>query len=453
MGAASPSPSPPVSPSGAEGPSPSSSPFDAASTQAFGAASPSPSSSSSALGAASPWPSRSGAVSPSPSTLGPAASPFGLAASPSSAAWGAASPSSSSSPAPSSGAASPSRSTFGPASPSALGASSPSPSPFGPAASPSSSSSGAASSSGAPSPWSASALGAASSSPSPSTFVPAAWSSSSASAAASPSPIAAVAAPPPSFGRAMSVVVVLALSSFSSSCGQPAPRCFTSIGSYAATYALREGTGPCAELAGDVLGVASYNPRGADGRPDLTRADVAIGTRRLGLLADRAAAAGFVDDGDGRRRYAIGSFAAMEPVDDLCTTTAMEPARQSLPAVPASDAGPAQDAVDAVNAWSDLQFYVTAGTRGQQLRGTLTIEEGDCAATYDVRAVFPAIDCTSFRDDGAPYADDRWCDPAASAFNGGVGSGIPPEFPTTCDPNLLLCVLQGDGFPVLAPAP
>lgn len=253
------------------------------------------------------------------------------------------------------------------------------------------------------------------------------------------------------------VVLVLAGAALSS-CGQPRVRCFTSIGPYAATFTPTGGSGPCAELKGDVLGLASYNPPRADGLPDLEQATLAIGVRALGALAERAAAAGVVDETEGHARVARGAFPTMEPnEDDLCVVPEMEPAHLAFPALPAvvddegNEVEPAQPATDVRYAFSDLRFYVTAGTRGQQMKAKLEYTENGCTATYDVLAVFPAVNCTG--EDGGP--DDAWCDPGPNATNGGVGSGIQPEFPTTCDPELLLCVLapQGDAFPVLQEAP
>jgi hypothetical protein len=258
-----------------------------------------------------------------------------------------------------------------------------------------------------------------------------------------------------------SLTILLLVVVVAASCGQPKPRCFASIGSFAATYALREGTGPCSELPGDVLGVGAYNPRDESDpalRPDLDVATVAIGARRLGELADRAASEGLADGAPDHHRDATGTFSSLEPDDDgLCAVTDTAPARQTfpeLPAIPAdaeeeTDAEPAVPPTDVTYSWSDLEFYVRAGASGQQLRGTLAYEENGCTATYDVRAVFPAVDCTGEDADGNPVPDDRWCDPEPSAFNGGVGSGL--QFPTVCDETLLLCVLDADAdvFPVL----
>ena len=81
---------------------------------------------------------------------------------------------------------------------------------------------------------------------------------------------------------------------------------------------------------------------------------------------------------------------------------------------------------------SDVRVYVDAAALGTQMKGTYSVTQDGCTATYHVLAMYPATDCTG--EDGGP--DQSVCDDPAS--------GISPDFPVVCDPALLLCVLDAD---------
>jgi hypothetical protein len=152
--------------------------------------------------------------------------------------------------------------------------------------------------------------------------------------------------------------------------------------------------------------------------------------------------------------------------------------------------------------WENVQFYTTADAPGTQVSATLTYSVGSCQATIAARGVWPAISCvltasdgrTPVYTDGNPLAScitdgdcvdamgnplqgcdanmqncktltciqgfcgGRQADPAACCTNPEVdqghasGSTINGDFNVHCDPDALLCVLNGDakdGIPVL----
>jgi hypothetical protein len=113
--------------------------------------------------------------------------------------------------------------------------------------------------------------------------------------------------------------------------------------------------------------------------------------------------------------------------------------------------GTTQPALDVRYEWSDVKLYTTAAALGTQLSATLRYSVNDCTAEYDVRAVWPATDCTLYDIDYNPILDDEGNlqpDPSACCpgsdleKNHPYGSGINPDFAVHCDPELLLCVLD-----------
>ena len=248
----------------------------------------------------------------------------------------------------------------------------------------------------------------------------------------------------------------LSVGAFASACTQPEITCSSARGSFAAKYALRDGAGECATLIGDTIGIQSYNPTAA-GRTtsDLKHTDIAIKPQALGDLVARAGDASLSDATPEDHPYAFGGFTTSNPTDEgFCTALDLEPARQQLPELPAipGDATSGTTEVPAVPAtsieytWSDVHFYVTPAAPGTQMTATLKYKRDDCEATYDVRALYPAVPCANAA--GAP--DDANCSAEADPEHGrATGSGISPDFRTTCDPQLLLCVLADGPLPVL----
>jgi hypothetical protein len=234
-------------------------------------------------------------------------------------------------------------------------------------------------------------------------------------------------------------VTGVGLASSLSSCAQrPVPCTVGRSLPYAAKYqpVATEGTCdgvPAASLAGDQLGLSTYSPTKEGGLPDTSRVDVAIRTLFLGGPVAAAFDRGVVDEDDNHAAAARGSFAADVPDEDgLCTAPTLTPTAQVLPALPEDTEAelPAQDAVNVTETWSDVAVYVDAAALGTQMKGTYTVTQDGCTATYRVLAMYPATDCTGA--DGGP--DQAVCDDPAA--------GISPDFPVVCDPALLLCVLD-----------
>jgi hypothetical protein len=130
---------------------------------------------------------------------------------------------------------------------------------------------------------------------------------------------------------------------------------------------------------------------------------------------------------------------------------------------------PAQPPLDIKYEFSNVQVYVSASDYGTQLAADLTYTHDGCSAKYRVRAVYPAVPCgvsadpggTADDDAGAPEeeADDAQCPPQPEtgeqlpddslcaalpdyASGSYMGSGLNPDVAVSCDPTLLLCVLQ-----------
>lgn len=266
-----------------------------------------------------------------------------------------------------------------------------------------------------------------------------------------------------------------ALALLSAGCEQPRPKCTVARGDFAATYTLLSSYGDCGEpLLGDVLSVqAYYGPRSQrDQSPNYS--ETAIGIQPLHLTDLLAAAGDRASPDPADVPYALGSFARSEPDQtDTCNVAEPSTARVRLPAIPAytDDCGvdhEAQPAQDVSYEFRNVRVLVTAAATGTHLTAKLTYRQPDCWATYDVTAVYPAIACeadlvmsdagmdaasmppatsdagnedASVSEDCAPpeptsgLPDDAKC---------GAGSGINPDFRVHCDPQLLMCVLDGE---------
>lgn len=206
------------------------------------------------------------------------------------------------------------------------------------------------------------------------------------------------------------LLVVSPALAFASGCSQPPASCTVStFTGYAAKYQLVEGTGSCAERAGDVIGMAAYNPATKDQNgntvPNLNSVSLAIRTETLGAAVAHAKDEGFVDELEGHAPHAFGKFTTTLPTNDICTAELAE-AVQQLPLIPGlddepedpDDDVPEQPALDVQESWSELQVYVTAAALGTQAKAKYTITDTveGCTATYDVLAVFPAVFCEDF---------------------------------------------------------
>jgi hypothetical protein len=241
-----------------------------------------------------------------------------------------------------------------------------------------------------------------------------------------------------------------------SGCKQQKPRCSSGHGDFAAKYTVVSGPATCADLKGEMLGINSYNPPAANGNPDLDKATVAIQANTLGTAWDNADLAGLHDPDPNHKEYSLGAFTASEPTNDFCTVPALSDAIQDIPAVDENvDLGTTKaDAKQLRYTWSNVKFYVTAANNGSQFTGDLVRTENGVACTYKVIGLFPFVDCTGTdpSDPSKSVPNNALCsseaDPDAAA-NRPTGSGISPDFPVVCDPDLLMCTLTKSDIPAL----
>jgi len=191
-----------------------------------------------------------------------------------------------------------------------------------------------------------------------------------------------------------------------------------SAGDYAARYALTSGNpgDACAQKAGDTLGLAKFlQPRGGDRGtgtygppPDYSRANVGIKAAAFVPLQGQ--------DPD-EKLVALGEL-QQEVTQDFCGATSLAPAEIHAPGL------------DLVYTWSDLRIFQTGEIFGTQMSARLDVVENGCNARYDVWGVWPSTSC----DDGAGNPDASLCAPE--------NSGLNPDFPISCDPATLLCLLD-----------
>ncbi|WP_224366477.1 hypothetical protein [Hyalangium versicolor] len=205
-----------------------------------------------------------------------------------------------------------------------------------------------------------------------------------------------------------------------------------SLGSFAATYALKDGAPqpdrPCTQLQAEPVGLQKYFSQDPSA-PDT----VAIRTKRMGdLLEDFDAQ---IDPASAGKPYAVGALASENPgADNFCDVPQLAAARLE---VPASGEQPAQSFS---YEWSNLRIYNTPEIPGTQFVADLRYSENGCTAEYSVKGIWPVVSCAT---SGKP--DEAKCDPYPDYSVGRLrGSGINPLFPVKCDPVALICVLTGE---------
>lgn len=215
-----------------------------------------------------------------------------------------------------------------------------------------------------------------------------------------------------------------------------------------------------------VYGLRPYVVLGSDGYADFDiPQNVAIQDEALGALRDvaEARAEGYVVNDP--PLYAFGQYATPRPQGDICTVPSFAPGRLIIPALPeipavpddpeteeedGEDRVPPQPPVDITMAWSDVRVLVTAGYPGVQFQGTVTYTVNGCERTYAATGVFggnTTFGCegtdppTEEGGDPVPNGrpDQSQCDPLIT--------GINPDFPVVCDPELLTCLLPEGRFP------
>jgi len=268
---------------------------------------------------------------------------------------------------------------------------------------------------------------------------------------------------------AVSAAVVLGALASVYGCEQPLPKCVAAHNPYMAVYKPLSGPPECAELKGEKIGFGTYNPPGTDGKPDYNVALLAVQAEAVGARFDIAP-----DPEPANRPYQLGNFRTPEPVNDICEVVFPQrngPARQDFPAYPENIERKrrAEEAGSVTYEWSKMRFFVTALSLGTQFSAELTRTANGVACTYKVvglspyvecnksfddteararKCIFPDVKCDAHKRDRTPDNSKCLAEPDAAAGRP-TGSGISPDFPTKCDPDLLTCVLTKDVLPAL----
>ncbi|HVK69098.1 MAG TPA: hypothetical protein VM694_31790 [Polyangium sp.] len=253
----------------------------------------------------------------------------------------------------------------------------------------------------------------------------------------------------------------LGLASFGgASCSQPPIQCVVGHGPFIAKYTLVEGTGACAALVGEEIGVSTFLAPNEDRTlADYDKRSIAVQSDTFGgLVREREGLGAGEDD----LPYALGAYTTNPDEKDLCFaggaagTAALAAAELDLPEAEIMDAMGNPVTLPAKRlrqTWENLSVYVTAAAPGTQMVGTMTYEDllEGCSATYTFVALFPAVHCAKADVAGNPTnePDDALCATKGNAAEGVQPSGINPDYRVKCDPTLLYCVL--DETPRAAP--
>jgi hypothetical protein len=254
---------------------------------------------------------------------------------------------------------------------------------------------------------------------------------------------------------------------------QPEVQCFAALSfwsPFAVRYELVSGTGECAQLKAEGVGVQTYvtNPtkQKHGGLNSLALKSTQTGLWMLNAESNRADPADpdseyepIVDDD--HAPYALGKFSSKHPKNDICEVPELAPAQLVLPEIPEHLVGddelwhqftdedsdpdliPAQPALDVKYEWSNVKVWVTPGDVGTQWGADLKYTLNGCTATYKAVAVNAYVECES----------DADCEGASPSVNYGAMKCVESSELAPIDPNAptetsfkKLCVLADD-FP------
>ncbi len=141
-------------------------------------------------------------------------------------------------------------------------------------------------------------------------------------------------------------------------------------------------------------------------------------------------------DRAGKKLNALGPFTP-EPKAGVCLAPPLT-AEQNFEAVSLAVADAGRVTFPALTVryqFNDVKVLMTSDVPGTAFTAKLAQTEGDCVATYDVVAFYPAVAC----------ATDADCDPRSDLDAGRTrGSGIPPAFDAACDAVIGFCVPRVD---------
>src|SRR5262245_19472775 len=148
---------------------------------------------------------------------------------------------------------------------------------------------------------------------------------------------------------------------------QPQVQCIASFATFGAQYELVEGTGDCAMLKGEVLGVQSFVPDPSKSGDE--RISIGIKSDEVGyaIQAGELASPPVKDPDSSHSPVAIGKFSTLFPdQDNICTVPSMSTAELDRPEIPAGAQGERQEPVHIKYEWKNIRVFVTAGQTGLQ---------------------------------------------------------------------------------------
>jgi hypothetical protein len=147
--------------------------------------------------------------------------------------------------------------------------------------------------------------------------------------------------------------------------GTAEPGCSIGHRGYFARYDLLTSSDPsCGGLKGEWLGVEKFSPETDDGVPKLA-------LRPRDLHVEGAT--------DSPTKNAVGAYTVDTPTaDNVC----------QVPTLTEATAGTKS------YTFSNVKFWVTPDAPGNRMTADLTYKVGACTATYRVRVIHPAVECT-----------------------------------------------------------
>lgn len=275
-----------------------------------------------------------------------------------------------------------------------------------------------------------------------------------------------------------------ALALLGAGCEQPDNECRAANLPFAARFARVGGDDGCRILGegylGDIVGVQTYNKaqEGDPGAIDLDRSFIAIKAFTLQAVYHNAIAApAGVGDPDvdnlepgpeTRQLYALGDFTSSEPADQFCTVPTFRSRAQyksaELPPTTCGTGGgggagggaggdaaggaggagggcvevPGLPGLDVTYDWNNFRMIERSDAPGTVWTAEMTYAETQttdgadpvsCTANYAVIAIAPAVDCSTYDEEGhITGSDPNLCLPEAAPEEGRVaGSGLNPK--------------------------
>jgi hypothetical protein len=210
------------------------------------------------------------------------------------------------------------------------------------------------------------------------------------------------------------------IAAVANSCGdQPTVECTASRSTFAAKYTLVRGTGVCAEVIGETLGVQTFvpNPR----EPGDGMSSVAI---KSGTVGDEETLGR--DENPEHVPFALGKFTSLHPdAQGICHIRDMTIAEFQRGPVPTNRR--LDPAIHLKHEWRNVRFLVTPAHTGVAFEADLIYTQDGCEAENKVVGISPAADCGTQLE-----PDVSKCSPDADRAKNFSGSGIAPEFATEC---------------------